>query len=577
MIKFESITIRNFLSFGNVPTTVQLHVPGTTLIIGRSGVGKTVLINALVYAIYDKPISDITKDNLVNDVNKKNMEVTVTFTKGDKQYTIKRFRKKKVGAAGNYVQLFENDKDITPDSSHNTNALIENIVGIQYELFVRIVAFPATLTSFLKLPLRSHYAANQTDIIEELFNLKILSEKATTLKEKIKDTEAELKTQVLHAEQVEKEIERHKTQVSNAEQRVITWEMEKEAEISDIQSTLEKVQKVDVSEQQTLHERLDIIKQQLRDALEEQRKAEKVIEKQSKIIKIKTPELEHLKDDKCPYCEQPFVDTGTKIHECEDLIQQSKKKLETGEPRLSKANDAVDLLTHEHNQIQEKITVPNIKELIDIQNKSDQYIQRLKYLQKAKNPHIEPLDELMDFEVEPPDQKQINLLRETIDHQKFLLRLLTKRDSFVRKTLLNKNIPFLNQRLSHYLVELELQHKVKFTHEMTAQISQFGKLLDFGNLSNGQQARVNIALSFAFRDVLENLHEHTNVCLLDEILDVGLDAVGIKAAARMLKHKARDESISLFIISHRDELDSAFDRKLHVHMTDSFSSLQYED
>jgi DNA repair exonuclease SbcCD ATPase subunit len=159
---------------------------------------------------------------------------------------------------------------------------------------------------------------------------------------------------------------------------------------------------------------------------------------------------------------------------------------------------------------------------------------------------------------------------------KFLLKLLTRKDSFVRRVLLNKTLPFLNQRLQDYLTALGLPHQVQFTHEMTASITEFGRLMDFGNLSNGQRARVNLALSFAFRDVLQSMHQRINICLLDEVLDVGLDSVGVTAAARMIKHKARDEGLSLYIISHRDEIDSAFDRVLTVQKSDGFSRI-YEN
>ena len=109
---------------------------------------------------------------------------------------------------------------------------------------------------------------------------------------------------------------------------------------------------------------------------------------------------------------------------------------------------------------------------------------------------------------------------------------------------------------------------------MTANISQFDRPMSFGQLSNGQRARINLALSFAFRDVLESMHEKINVCMLDEVLDVGLNSSGVAAAARMLKRKARDEGLSLFIITHRDEIDSAFDRVMTVQMSKGFSYIK---
>jgi len=111
---------------------------------------------------------------------------------------------------------------------------------------------------------------------------------------------------------------------------------------------------------------------------------------------------------------------------------------------------------------------------------------------------------------------------------------------------------------------------------MTAGISQFGRTLDFGNLSSGQKARVNLALSFSFRDVLQRSLDSVNVCMLDEVLDVGLDAVGVQNAARMLKRKAREDDMSLYIISHRDEVSGIFDKKIVVQMEKGFSNVLME-
>lgn len=588
MIKFTSITMKNFLSYGNVPTVVVLDRPGTTLVVGEdldntstgtgaNGVGKTVLLNALVYAVYDKPVSNISKDNLVNNVNKKNMEVAVEFQTDGKTYTIVRARKTKAGAAGNHVHLYEDGKDITPDSVSNTNDKIEKIIGIPYELFVRIVAFSATHTPFLDLPVRSPYAANQTDIIEELFDLKTLSEKASILKEHIKETEQKLAMHKARVDLLEKEHARHEKQLQSAEQRVLNWQQTNQDEIAGIEAKLQRIADIDFDEQSALHEQLTQVDADLRDAIEHHQKTESTVssvtEKRNKIGR----ELEHLRDAKCPYCLQAFEDAAEKISEKESLHVELSEALEAAEAELTAAEDAVEETAAKHKEVKSKITVKNLKELMEIRSKQDHYTKRLKELRVATNPFLEPLQELEEVELEEIDMSEINNLTKVVEHQKFLLKLLTKKDSFVRKALLNKNIPFLNQRLQHYLVQLGLTHTVEFTHEMTASISQFGRPLDFGNLSNGQRARVNIALSFAFRDVLQSIHDHINVCMLDEVLDVGLDAIGVQAAARMLKHKARDEGLSMYVISHRDEIDSAFDHRMTVQMSKGFSYIKFED
>ena len=193
---------------------------------------------------------------------------------------------------------------------------------------------------------------------------------------------------------------------------------------------------------------------------------------------------------------------------------------------------------------------------------------------EGNNPHVDSLEELKAVKLEEIPYDELEKLNKHNIHEKFLLKLLTDKNSFVRKVLLNKNIPFLNTRVAHYLSQLGLPHTVEFSHAMTANISQFDRPMSFGQLSNGQRARINLALSFAFRDVLESMHEKINVCMLDEVLDVGLNSSGVAAAARMLKRKARDEGLSLFIITHRDEIDSAFDRVMTVQMSKGFSYIK---
>jgi DNA repair exonuclease SbcCD ATPase subunit len=581
------------MSFGNQTTVIQLDRPGTTLIVGEdldntsngqgaNGVGKTTIVNALAYAMYDKPVSNISKDNLVNNINKKNMEVTVTFENDGIFYMIRRVRKSKSYAAGNYVELYEKlgsqdftkDDEITPDSVGNTNRKIVDIVGIPYDLFVRIVVFSATHVPFLDLPVRHVTAANQTGIVEELFDITTLSEKAELLKSQIKISEQEIGTKKTRIVSLEKEHLRHTEQIKSAKRRVIAWENTNTKDIENLEAKLRKVDNVDIEGQRKLHNKLTEVEQELNASLETQRKIEKGITASANKQAAIEEELEHLRDQKCPYCLQKYEDAEQKINENVQLVEESIKLIEELSDGLDTMDVQVSKLTKKHKLTKNKITVANLEELLEIKNQSATIAAKLEELKNATNPFIESLDELEEIQLENIGYDEVNELTKHIDHQKFLLKLLTKKDSFVRKVLLNKNIPFLNSRLQEYLTDLGLPHTVEFTHQLTAEISQFGRPMDFGNLSNGQRARVNIALSFAFRDVLQNLHTRINVCLLDEVLDVGLDAVGVQNAARMLKRKSRDENLSLYIISHRDEIDSAFENTMTVQMTKGFSYIK---
>jgi len=586
MIRFKSITLRNFLSYGNNTTVVHLDRPGTTLIVGEdldnttngqgaNGVGKSTLINALSYAIYDKPISNISKDNLVNNINKKNMEVVVEFTANDgKNYTVRRTRKSKAGAAGNAVYLYEDGKDITPDSAANTNEKIEHIIGIPYELFVRIVVFSASHVPFLDLPVKSTNSSNQTDIIEELFSLTVLSAKATALKETIRETETALQMKQVKIELLEKEHVRHQQQLDSATARVEQWNTANAALIKQLQSKLKKVDKVDIERQKTLHESATKLSTAVDKLNVDRKQLNRELGNIFKVLNKHEQDLDHLQKDKCPYCLQQYANAHEKIETAEQEIDVMSVEVEKLEAELVIIDEEIKDLTQKLATIRNEITVDNLDELLEISSESDTIKRKIQDLQTAINPYLEPLEELSKIELEKIEYTDVNELTKRLEHQKFLQKILTKKDSFVRKALLNKNIPYLNSRLAHYLTTLGLTHRVVFTHEMTAEISQFDRTLDFGNLSAGQRARVNLALSFAFRDVLLNLHTKINVCMLDEVLDVGLDAVGVQAAARLLKRKARDEQLSLYIISHRDEIDGAFDNTMTVQMIKGFSYIK---
>lgn len=588
VLKFHKVSIRNFLSYGNNNTVIQLDQPGTTLITGEdldntsigagsNGVGKTTLINAVTYAVYDKPVSNISKDNLVNNINKKNLEVCIEFTAPNGLlYRIVRTRKSKSGAAGNTVHVYENDKDITPDSVSLANDLITKIVGIPYELFVRIVVFSAAHTPFLDLPSTSHYAANQRDIIEELFGLTALTTKANQLKDMIKDSEGRLATNRVKIESLEREHQRHKQQIITANARVSSWELSNTNSIRHISDSLKRASAVNIDEQKQLHTELNDVKHMMAEQLELQRKTDTDIKNINKKISKLSNELTHLHDDQCPYCLQAFSADDNKLDTISTELKRLNQELVNQQTIAAETADVISDLSARHSSIKQSITVSDIDELISVSNQSSQLEHKLRELSEAVNPYNVTLDELLATEIEPISYDEVNKITKEIEHQKFLLKLLTKKDSFVRKTLLNKNIPFLNQKLSHYLTIMGLPHKVEFTHEMTASISQFGQELDFGNLSAGQRARVNLALSLAFGDVLQNMHTKINICMLDEALDHGLDTVGVQAAIKLLKRKSRDEGISMYIISHRD-VDTAFDRVMTVQLSNGFSYIKQPD
>lgn len=583
MIKFTTLTLRNFLSYGNNTTVINLDNPGTVLIkgedldntasgAGANGVGKSTLINALAYAVYDKPVSDISKDKLVNNINQKNMEVTVEFEDDDGVvYRIERTRKTKGGAAGNNVYLFINGEDKTLDSAANTNKMIEGIIGIPHEMFVRIVVFSAGHTPFLDLPSRS-----QADLIEGLFGVTELSVKADQLKIIVKDTEARLNVKKAVIDQALKEQERHKHLIVSANSRVDNWDIQTAQTIVKLKAMLKTVESVDVEQQRKLHEQADAVSPKISACDTEIATKKRYLHTNDTRQKKVVDELTHLRDAKCPYCLQHFESGDEKIEalsiEFEVLMEEARQLT----VQVTDVSATRDELASELATIRSQITVDDIAGLMKLAQESSSAQTRISELEEAVNPHLDTLTELLEMKFDDINYDEVNTLTREIEHQKFLLKLLTKNDSFIRKNLLNRYIPYLNMQLQHYLDELGLPHTVQFTHELAAKISRFGQELDFGNLSAGQRARVNFALSLAFKDVLQRLHTKINVCMLDEVLDHGLDTIGVQAAAKLVKRKARDEELSMFIVSHRDEVDGIFDRTMTVQMSQGFSNIKDE-
>lgn len=576
MIKFHSISLRNFLSYGNNTTVVQLDNPGTTLIIGENldnvdggsnGVGKsTAVLTALLYVLYDKSPDKTSVDSLVNNTNKKQMEVILEFTAEGKRYKIHRMRKMKAGAEGNKVFFYEDDKDITVTPNANTNQLIESKIGIPYELFIQIVAFKAKTEGFLDLS-----GPKQKDLIEEIFGLTAITNKAEKLRALIKDTKKDLEFKKSALDQLSKEHERHKALIETARKRVTDWDVQNAANVATLKGKLAKIDNIDFDGERELHARVAELQSKCRELRSELKLEDRTVSDIRVALSKSTSELAHLRDDKCPYCLQGYPDAGTKIAKIETQAAELTTELTDAESVQQMLKRKITQLELEADDVAQKITVQNLTELLAIRDQAASIRQRIAEGEAAKNPYEEPLQELLDVKLDPIDYEETNRIDKELKHQDFLLKLLTKNDSFVRKALLDKNLPFLNRRLKHYLIELGLPHTIEFTHTLDVVIKRSDNEFEIGLMSTGQRARIHFALSLAFKDVRERLYGRTNLVVFDEVLDYGLDAGGVTACAHLIKHLARKSGNSTFVISHRSEIDSMFDRKMIVQMSKGFS------
>jgi len=284
-------------------------------------------------------------------------------------------------------------------------------------------------------------------------------------------------------------------------------------------------------------------------------------------ITKKTTELELVEKS-----ENPFTIEDVFVYDAS--LMDLKLNLETLIADKNKLSNKINTDFGYINNLGYSLTSQSV---LKIESDIDKKADKLEDTQKSTNPYVELINELEDTLSNIERRISLDELDELdseLEHQNFLLKLLTKKDSFIRKALLNKNIPFLNSRMAHYLSKIGLNHKVIFDEEMVVQISQFGTPYEYKALSSGQRARINLALVFSFRDVLQSRFDKINFYILDECLDVGLGNVGVQLATKMIKAVAIENNISMFVISHRDEISNMFDNKLEIELRNGFSEIK---
>jgi DNA repair exonuclease SbcCD ATPase subunit len=207
-----------------------------------------------------------------------------------------------------------------------------------------------------------------------------------------------------------------------------------------------------------------------------------------------------------------------------------------------------------------------------------QNVDSLKQAWEAKKDETDPyqsqIDELQESAIQDIDWTPVNVLTEFKEHQDFLLKLLTNKDSFIRKKIIDQNLAYLNNRLTYYLDKLGLPHQVVFLNDLAVEITQLGQDLDFDNLSRGERNRLILGMSFAFRDVWESLYQKINLMFIDELIDSGMDTAGVENSLGVLKKMGREGDKNVYLISHKDELVGRVNHVMKVIKENGFTSYE---
>lgn len=569
------IRFRNFMSYGNAWTEINFTDFNAILTFisgenhdtgGKNGCGKSSILEAIVYAIYNKAFSNISLPRLINSTNAaKNtlMEVIVTFTKGADAYEIHRKRGEAHG-----VKLLKNGVDITPDSVNETDVLIESIYGLSYELFTRCIVFSGNTTPFLDLPI-----AFQRAHIEELFNISLLSEKAVKLKRSIQNTESDIKVEEAILKEKETAYKLQANRLADVEEKAIAWEENNVRNIQQLKKQLASIEGIDFSAEEKQFNSLAETKELLTEVKSTLAAERRALQRLSTSLIEAEKSYSHLADNNCPYCKQLMPNAADKLPELKAAIKHQKVEAEEKAKTVFQLEEAEAQLSGEFSELDSKIKYSNLPALLEIKSNHAVLHAKLDGLEASINPHLETyalLEQETKIEI---DYSKLDKSKKRLEHQQFMLKLLTDKNSFIRKRIISKTVPFLNLQMNDYAEQLGLPHTISFMDDMSCEVSEYGRVLDFGNLSNGEKKRVNLAMSLAFRDVLHHLHSNINLLFVDEI-DASLDFMGVDNVIALLKKKTKDENLTSFIVMHRENVENRFERELVVHKKQGFSQLE---
>ena len=584
MFKLRNITVKNFLSVGNQTQAVDFDKEHLTLVLGsnldlggddtgsRNGTGKTTMINALSYSLYGQALTNIKKENLINKTNGKAMLVTVEFEKNGVNYRIERGRKP------NILKLYVNDQELKAEEkedeaqgdSRETQKVIEQMLEMTHTMFKHLVALNTYTEPFLSMK-----AAEQREVIEQLLGITLLSEKAEALKLQIKESKDFIQIETVRIEAVKTANGNVQKSIDSLKIKSAAWAGKKETDIENLGRAMMRLENVDIEFELAAHLQVKTWAEndlKIKNLNKQKATLESALGQAEKTVKKYSKDLESLADKKCHACEQELHD-----HKHEEMSATANKHLLEAAEYFEKVSTSLSKIVEEVTAIG---TLPHKPQTFyDTEAEALGHKNNLDGLEKSltakideQNPYEEQIEELNNTAIQEINWNEVNALTKLKDHQEFLHKLLTNKDSFIRKKIIDQNLSYLNKRLSYYIDKLGLPHRVVFQNDLNVEITQLGQDLDFDNLSRGERNRLILSMSFAFRDVWEGLYQSINLLFIDELVDAGMDAAGVESALAVLKKMARERNKNIYLISHKDELVGRVNNVLRVIKENGFTS-----
>lgn len=570
MILFKTIRWKNFLSTGNNFTEVDFQKSNTNLIMGSNGSGKSTILDALTFVLYNKPFRKINKPQLVNSVNEKDCLVEIEFSIGSREYKVIR------GIKPNVFEIWVEGKVQNQDAaqSDQQKKLEEGILKLNYKSFTQTVILgSATFVPFMQLT-----SANRRDIVEDLLDIKIFSTMNGILKDRVRSCNEVIREASIRKDMVEDKIEMQESFIKDIEKSGKERIDRKEKQLEDLHKESDLI--MDENDGKTLK-----IVDELQPKLENLNNTKKTLKKLN-TIKVKleqkiqniVEEHKFFEDNTvCPTCTQPLeeqfrLDKIVDIQDKSKELNEGYKELETAinveqekDTQFTNCSSQINKLNNDISTNNVKISginrqISNLRK--EIQDVADQVSNRNTERETLKN-----LKEDLD-----KTEKERSSQREEVSYLDFAHSLM--KDGGVKSKIIKKYLPLMNQQINKYLQMMDFYINFSLDEEFKESIrSPIHEDFSYDSFSEGEKMRIDLSLLFTWRDIAKMRNSaSTNLLILDEIFDSSLDGAGTDFFTTIIRFVIQDAHV--FVISHKtDELMDKFDRVIKFDKVKGFSKV----
>ena len=568
MITFKKLRWRNFLSTGNQFSEVDFQKSRTNLVIGTNGAGKSTMLDALTFALFNKPFRKINKPQLINTTNEKDCVVEIEFVVNNRDYLVRR------GIKPNIFDIEVNGTLLKRESDDRINQklLEENILKVNYKSFTQIVILgTSTFVPFMQLT-----SANRRDVIEDLLDIRIFSAMNALIKDKIKVQREKVRTLELKKETVKDKMSMQENFIE---------EIKKQGK-DEIKESKDKIKVLGI-ENDTHLEHNELLESNVEDLLKEQEEVTGASEKLVKLNNLKgkitqkvaTITKEHkffTENTVCPTCDQN-IEEEFRLNRIDGVqnrareLQQGFKDLEETikseqerEHQFNKLSKEITKLNHDVSQNNTRISL-NQRQIRDLEDEVQTITQRL----KNRNSENEKLKEFKTNLQNITEDLSTN--REEIVHYDFAYSLL--KDDGVKTKIIKKYLPFINQQVNRYLQMMDFYINFHLDEEFNETVkSPIHEDFSYSSFSEGEKMRIDLALLFTWREVARVKNSvNTNLLIMDEVFDSSLDGFGTDEFLKIIRFVIKDANI--FVISHKSGMEDKFESVIKFDKVKGFSSI----